>query len=228
MDRTSSPRTYSRRESNSVPCPRTWTLVLPSSSRSRASRDGRCRRDVNGGRTRMLPATASRALRPAMPRGPAERTANPALRSSPRRRGSREVTTRPEPPGSIRITAVPVTAPAVGCHASRTRIRRARVPVLTTVAVTCAGWSRSTFAGPERVMLMRWGSGAATTSMPNTSRQNPSQPAAPAHAGMPPTEPRMTGRAPAPTRRGYRPVTYMRCSQRDARLLQDALEQRFD
>ena len=59
--RTSSPRTYSRSESNSVPCPRTWTLVLPSSSRRRARREGRCRRAVKGGSTRIAPGASMRA-----------------------------------------------------------------------------------------------------------------------------------------------------------------------
>ena len=183
---------------------------------------------MNGGRTRMLPGTAMSALRPASPRGPADRTASPALRSSLRRRGSSEVTTRPEAPGSIRITAVPVVAPAVGCQASRTRMRRVRVPVLTTAAVTCDGWSRSTFVGPARVMFTRRGLGADSTSRPSRRRQNPSQAAAPAQAGIPPTEPRITGTTPAPTSRGYRPVTYIRRSQRDACLLQDALKQCLD
>ena len=42
IERTSSPRTYSRIESNSVPWPRMSSGVRPSSSRRRVSRDGRC------------------------------------------------------------------------------------------------------------------------------------------------------------------------------------------
>lgn len=48
MERVSSPGTYSRRLSNSVPSPRVRTLVRPSSSRRRASFEGRCLRLVNG------------------------------------------------------------------------------------------------------------------------------------------------------------------------------------
>lgn len=48
MERVSSPGTYSRRLSNSVPSPRVRTLVRPSSSRSRDSLEGRCLRLVNG------------------------------------------------------------------------------------------------------------------------------------------------------------------------------------
>ena len=58
IERTSSPRTYSRSESNSVPCPRTWIDVFPSSSRSRAIREGRCLRAVKAGSTRMAPRTS--------------------------------------------------------------------------------------------------------------------------------------------------------------------------
>ena len=59
IERTSSPRTYSRNESNSVPCPRTRTAERPSRSRRRASRDGRCLRDSNGGSERTTPGTAT-------------------------------------------------------------------------------------------------------------------------------------------------------------------------
>ena len=62
MLRTSSPRTYSRSESNSVPWPRTRTAARPSSSRSLASRLGRCLRDGNGGSTRSAPGTSTGAL----------------------------------------------------------------------------------------------------------------------------------------------------------------------
>ena len=57
IERMSSPTTYSRSESNSVPWPRISTGVMPSSSRSRASRDGRCLRDRNGGRIRIRHGT---------------------------------------------------------------------------------------------------------------------------------------------------------------------------
>ena len=40
-ERTSSPITYSRSESNSAPAPFSWTALWPSISRSRARRDGR-------------------------------------------------------------------------------------------------------------------------------------------------------------------------------------------
>ena len=53
IERTSSPTTYSRSESNSVPWPRISAGVDPSSSRNRANRDGKCLRDRNGGSTRI-------------------------------------------------------------------------------------------------------------------------------------------------------------------------------
>ena len=88
MLRTSSPRTYSRSESNSVPWPRTRTAARPSSSRSFASRLGRCLRESNGGSTRTRPATARDALprRPARA-GPSDRTVTRSARRSPRRVG---------------------------------------------------------------------------------------------------------------------------------------------
>ena len=73
MERTSSPTTYSRSESNSVPWPRVNVGSSPSISRSLASRDGRCLRDRNGGSTRTSPGTGRDRCRPAMPSGPIER-----------------------------------------------------------------------------------------------------------------------------------------------------------
>ena len=69
MERTSSPRTYSRSESNSVPAPRIRTADRPSSSRSRASRDGRCLRDSNGGSERTVPGTSRVRLARGQPEG---------------------------------------------------------------------------------------------------------------------------------------------------------------
>ena len=73
IERTSSPRTYSRSESNSVPWPRTRIAARPSSSRSRASRLGRCLRDSNGGSDRTVPGDVEGPL----PGGQAERPAQP-------------------------------------------------------------------------------------------------------------------------------------------------------
>src|SRR5699024_10988124 len=58
MERTSSPSTYSRSESNSVPMPRIITADRPSRSRSFCVFDGSSRRDTNGGRTRMSAGTS--------------------------------------------------------------------------------------------------------------------------------------------------------------------------
>ena len=70
MDRTSSPTTYSRSESNSLPWPRIITSVRPSSSRSRASLAGRCLRDGNAGRTRTCHGATCEPCRAASPSGP--------------------------------------------------------------------------------------------------------------------------------------------------------------
>ena len=87
IERTSSPRTYSRIESNSVPWPRMSSGVRPSSSRRRVSRDGRWTREWNGGSTRMRPGAASVACRDQRPSGPAERIVTCSVRRSPRRHG---------------------------------------------------------------------------------------------------------------------------------------------
>ena len=100
MLRTSSPTTYSRSESNSVPCPRTRTAERPSSCRSRASRLGRCLREVNGGNARMAPATATERCRPARPRGPRLRIVTRSACRSPRRVGCRTVVTRVRSPAT--------------------------------------------------------------------------------------------------------------------------------
>ena len=77
IERTSSPSTYSRSASNSVPWPRPRTASEPSSCRSRDNFSGRNRRDVNGGSTRTVHGGVSRSAlrrqgRPVV--GQAERT----------------------------------------------------------------------------------------------------------------------------------------------------------
>ena len=80
IERTSSPTTYSRSESNSVPWPRVRVGNSPSISRSLARRDGRCLRDRNGGSTRTWPGTGRDLCRPAIPSGPIERAVTAADR----------------------------------------------------------------------------------------------------------------------------------------------------
>ena len=106
IERTSSPRTYSRRLSNSVPWPRTMTLVRPSSSRSRARREGRCLRALNGGSTRIAPAADSDAWRAASPSGPNDRIVTAADRRSPRRNGVSSVVRLRRSPGG-RVERMP-------------------------------------------------------------------------------------------------------------------------
>ena len=86
IERTSSPRTYSRMESNSVPCPRISSGVRPSSSRRRVSRDGRWAREWKGGSTRTRPGAASVAWRDHSPSGPrADRDLlGPSIAAAPR------------------------------------------------------------------------------------------------------------------------------------------------
>ena len=88
IERTSSPRTYSRIESNSVPWPRMSSGVRPSSSRSRVSRDGRCAREWNGGSTRRRPGRGERRLagpEPERPRRADRDLLGAAVAATPRR-----------------------------------------------------------------------------------------------------------------------------------------------
>ena len=141
MDRTSSPSTYSRSESNSVPCPRSWTDDRPSISRSRASRLGRWRRDRNGGSTRSRPGRSMLRWRAPTPSGPRLRTASPGLSRSPRRVGTRSVVTRRRSPAGTTSRCRVVVAPAEGCQASRTTARSRRRVGLATTTVVAVGSS---------------------------------------------------------------------------------------
>lgn len=64
IDRTSSPITYSRRLSNSVPWPRPRVTADPSTTRSRASFSGRIRRDGKRGSTRSVHGGVSFSFHP--------------------------------------------------------------------------------------------------------------------------------------------------------------------
>ena len=81
MDRTSSPTTYSRSESNSVPGPRTMLRCWPSSWRSWASFSGRCRRLRNGGSTRTDHGTVQAGLPPGQSQRPQRAHRHPARRA---------------------------------------------------------------------------------------------------------------------------------------------------
>ena len=102
MDLTSSPMTYSRRESNSLPWPRSSDRCCPSSWRRRDSFSGRWRRLRNGGSTRTVHGACRLAWRAASPSGPSERTVTVAAALSPRRLGVRVVVTVTWPPAGTR------------------------------------------------------------------------------------------------------------------------------
>ena len=93
MERTSSPSTYSRSESNSVPMPRIITADRPSSSRSFCVFDGSSRRDTNGGSTRMSAGTSMLFCRAMSPSGLRLRTVTRSAARAPRRTGLSSVRT---------------------------------------------------------------------------------------------------------------------------------------
>ena len=150
MERTSSPTTYSRNESNSVPRPRTRTGSSPSISRSRASRDGRCLRDRNGGSTRTVPASATDRCRPASPSGPIARNVTAADCRSPRRVGRSLVGTVAEAPRASISGWLRGSASALGGQASRTAPRNRRLPSLPIVMTVSTDSPSRTEAGPDR------------------------------------------------------------------------------
>jgi hypothetical protein len=172
MERTSSPATYSRSESNSVPCPRTCTEVRPSSSRSRASRDGRWRREVNGGSARTVQATSWLPCRAASPSGPTARTVTRAGRRSPRRVGVSVTVKRRRSPAGTSTAWRAGSAPALGGQASRSTPRSRRGPGLCTVSRTVADRPSRTAVSPERSSRRSrtLAASARSTSTPTSSR----------------------------------------------------------
>ena len=168
IERTSSPRTYSRRLSNSVPCPRIIMLVRPSSSRRRAKREGRCLRELNGGSTRIAPGSSIVACRASRPSGPNDRTVTSAARRSPRRKGVSVVSIRRRSPGATTSRARAGVAPAEGCHPSRMMPRTRRRPALVTSRPERTVSPRRTLSGSSRSSTSRRGDPARARS--NTPR----------------------------------------------------------
>src|SRR5215469_2925131 len=151
MDRTSSPITYSRSESNSLPWPRRSARCWPSSWRSRESFSGRCLRLRNGGRTRTVQGTGCLPWRAAMPSGPMERTVTTAATLSPRRSGASVVVSHAWPPGATWTRACGGSAPALGCQASLMTARSVRRPGFATARPTEARSPSRQRTSPDRV-----------------------------------------------------------------------------
>ncbi|CKQ24159.1 Uncharacterised protein [Mycobacterium tuberculosis] len=151
IERTSSPTTYSRSESNSVPWPRINVGNSPSISRSLASLDGRCLRDRNGGSTRTKPGTDCELCRPANPSGPIERAVTIAARWSPRRTGRSAVCTCWRCPAATSTSWVCGCARALGGQASRTWPRNRRRPPLQSSRLASTGCPSRAEVYGERV-----------------------------------------------------------------------------
>ncbi len=195
IERTSSPITYSRSESNSVPAPRICTAVRPSSSRSRASRLGRWRREANSGSTRSRPGTSADRWRAASRSGPNERTVTRSASRSPRRVGSRGVTSRADSPGGRDTACRFRVAPADGCHASRTTPRTRCLPSLVTTRVDRDGWVSRTDPGTVRRTTRSRGEPASARSTSTASSTSTAQPSTTPYAGA-----SSTGTTPRPAR----------------------------
>ncbi len=124
---------------------------MPSSSRSLASRDGRCFRDRNGGRMRICHGTRCELCLPASPSGPIERAVTNAERWSPRRTGRSEVSTRICWPAGISSAWVRGSARALGGQASRTWPRNRRRPAFSIVSSALTTSPSRAAVAPDRV-----------------------------------------------------------------------------
>ena len=102
MSRGSSPTTYARSESNSVPAPRSVVGVVPSSSWRRANRDGRSTRALNSGSTDRVRGALIDTWRAPRCRGPQERIVTTSAWRVPRLVGDRSVVTFSADFGSTR------------------------------------------------------------------------------------------------------------------------------
>ena len=190
IDRTSSPTTYSRSESNSVPWPRPRTTTWPSITRSRDSFSGRNRREWNGASTRSVQGGVSRrerrrlVCRKASPNGPYERTVTRTAGRSPRRVGVSSVTTSTASPGSI-VTGVGgvrvLRAPAEGTQASRITPRTGRTPRLPTRSRTVAVPPARTRRSPARSAHKSATEPARARSSPTATASSPTTPANQGH-----------------------------------------------
>ena len=205
IDRTSSPITYSRSESNSVPGPRTSRAVRPSSSRSRARREGRCLRDGKPGRTRTAHGAATDTCRPASRSGPSERTVTRSERRSPRRTGCSTVVIVVTRPGSRSSACLVISTPAVGAQASRSTPRTRRLPSLCTVNATRASSPSLVVWSPDRVSVRARGEPASQASKPRSRRSTASNARTASHDRAP----KATGTVSSSARSAARPVTTM-------------------
>ena len=201
MERTSSPVTYSRSESNSVPCPRTRTAARPSRSRSRARRLGRCLRDSKGGSERMVPGTSRVCWRAARPSGPTVRTVTPTAWRSPRRRGCTGVVSATVAPASSRTWCRLLPAPVDGCQASRTSARSRRVEAFVATSTVSAGCPVRTGG-----VANRWSSSRPVrAARAQSSRTQPTTTSTHSHI-VPSPGRSTTGSHPSRSSRGTRPV----------------------
>jgi hypothetical protein len=202
MERTSSPTTYSRSESNSLPGPRSSDRCCPSSSRSRDSFSGRCRRLRNGGSARTDHAAGRLPCRAARPIGPNERIVTVAATASPRRRGVSDVVRVARPPPGNLTGACRGAAPALGGHASRTMARSGRRPGFSIVTVTDAVSPSRTLVSPARVTRSGRTGAASSRSATIPAASRPSTTTSAAAVRSP-----RTTRTPASASAAARPVS---------------------
>ena len=169
--RTSSPGTYSRSRSNSVPRPEPRSDTCPSTCRSRISFSGSNRRDVKGGSTRRRHGTTCRPWREASPSGPYERMVILAGSRSPRRSGTSVVTSRRRSPPASETRWLRGEEFADGGHASRTSARSRRDPAAVSVRAISTGSPRRPAVAPSRTSPMaRTGPASTTSRTTSTSR----------------------------------------------------------
>ena len=231
IERTSSPRTYSRSESNSVPWPRIISAVRPSSSRQPGEPGGEVPAGPGtAGSTRIRPADRRLDCRAASPSGPAERTVTKAVRRSPRRVGESVIRTARRSPGGMVTLLRAAGPPAEGCQASRTSARTVRRPPLVSDTVETTVSPSLTRAGRSRCTASARGDPARSRSTPTSAATSRIQPTSAPTPGPPSTSTSTIGTTPTASRRTARPerVMVVPRSDRHLHLLQDAAQDRVD